>query len=167
MKYIHKSTTDYANIRLENGETEKCEETEKTIKLKKSLLKVQIQKCKLCSKNVWSDGYEVHLKRNHSGRINKCKLCYAKFKRKVHLKVHIEGCHRNEKYLLTSEIDPSKCSFTCELCSLKFITNSVLDVHIKKKHGKGNEQCEYCQKRFKDSTNLKAHIAKVHSKPTL
>ena len=122
-----------------------------------------MRKCKLCFKNISVKGFGQHLKRNHSGRTEKCKLCYFKFKRKDSLKHHIETVHKSEQHLLSSDIVPNDCTHSCQLCSYKFISNVSLEFHIKQKHGRGNEKCENCQKRFPDSKRLTMHTSKFHS----
>ena len=131
---------------------------------KKSKESDSFQKCKICLKNIKSNGFDIHLERMHSGRSEKCKLCYLRFKRKDSYKKHIETIHANDQDLLNRKISKSECTFSCDMCSLKFITKNILDYHIDRKHGRGDEQCKVCERRYPNEKSLKAHIGKVHKK---
>ena len=131
---------------------------------KKSKESDSLRKCKICLKNIKSHGFDIHLERMHSGRSEKCKLCYLRFKRKHSYKKHIETIHVNDQDLLNRKISRSECTFSCDMCSLKFITKNVLDYHIDRKHGRGDEQCKFCERRYPNEKSLKAHIGKVHKK---
>ena len=159
IRMVHKDFENHEKKVSKEAEGSKIEGT-----VKGSLVKDLFQRCKLCFKSIKSSAFDLHLRRNHSGRSEKCKLCYLRFKRKDRLKKHLETIHVSEKHLLESEIDRTKCIFNCELCPLKFITNNVLSYHIERKHGRGNEQCLHCERRYPNSRKLKDHIGRVHNK---
>ena len=119
------------------------------------------RKCKLCFKNLKNNYYRRHLKEAHSGKQNKCELCYAVFTRKETIKDHIDRVHKLEVELLDEDLNPKftkeDCTFQCRACSKKFISEAVMKYHDTRKHGSGNIECETCHKRFKDKTAINKH----------
>ena len=101
------------------------------------------------------------MKEAHSGKLNKCELCYAVFTRKETIKDHIDRVHKLEVELLDEDLNPKftkeDCIFECRACSKKFISEAVMKYHETRKHGSGNIECETCHKRFKDKTAINKH----------
>lgn len=86
-------------------------------------------------------------KRTQAIRKFECDICAQKFKRKYHLKRHIEGTHSLVK------------RNTCELCGMAFQQRSNLTRHMESTHNK----CKICDLRFNDWLVLLNHVAIEHS----
>lgn len=86
-----------------------------------------------------------------------CHKCNQHFKRKDHLKRHIESVHQIK----------GKVEFNCVFCSKKFNRRDNLQTHLKT-HRQGVFICNFenCNKEFKSQNSLKYHKLK-HGSPKI
>ena len=140
-------------------------------------------RCKICSKITRRDRVEAH-QRRHSGRNHTCLLCYSSFQSQDFLKKHEEKSHtsdREKDFLLNGMGD---FTFSCTKCELKFLTDSLLQSHLRKHKAEAlikqrndkfehlkkecynkddkKYQCKLCYIRYKEFGSLSAHFDTVH-----
>ena len=72
--------------------------------------------------------------------------CSKTFKRKDHLRTHIERAHTVEK------------KYTCEKCLSKFATKDDLRHHLKSHSEVRNYGCDKCEAKFKTKKDLGRHL---------
>ena len=90
---------------------------------------------------------------SHDGNIFKCNICDKEFIQEINLRRHEKAVHNDEKV-------------KCSLCD-KFVTESLLKLHLKQKHNslpKTYFSCDICERRFKGTDSLRYHYKTKHSK---
>ena len=118
-----------------------------------------------------------HQSREHTDMELTCKLCYAKYKMYFYLVRHQKKEHRAEAEYLNREIREEELKFDCEQCGYKFVTDNILQNHIKQ-HEAGQYEflreesfdqanqrysCKLCYSKFKAFSNLLNHCKGIHS----
>ena len=134
-------------------------------------------KCMVCSKVMKKDGLSAHRKIHTSIESHQCVLCYESFKIKSYLNVHIKTIHSSavEREFL-NDVDASKLKFNCINCDNKFLTESLLEKHVGKKHKsksaappniilKQPTYCNLCYIQFQRPGILSQHREKLHTSP--
>ena len=144
-----------------------------------------VRKCKLCSKIIKRTYYRRHLRRhkndkskaNHNeskilqnagtcGGANgleavSCELCMLSFSKRKFLLAHLNKIHEGDVSLLDENLkalfSKDECKFDCKECSLKFINESCLSHHVKRKHGTGSFACEFCGFKLSSDVRRKHH----------
>lgn len=106
--------------------------------------------CHMCQFTSRSAGYFNLHNKIHNSNQNKCKVC-------------------GKEFFFTFEYDEhiKKCSITegirnCEYCPSKFTDDTLLKVHIARKHSHQKHQCKYCPNIFVSLQILKNHMARAH-----
>merc|ERR1719481_834028 len=170
LRHVHKGSKDLQEPT--NKETQKSvanvsslvvKNTSKDTYIAKSTSKETMKKCKICFTFVRARAFNMHLKKAHSGKTEKCKICYLKFKRKEHMKRHMKNIHATENHMLVNgELDKSLCTFKCSVCTLSFVSENVVKYHTKTKHGSGSEKCQDCDRFYPNTIKLKQHITRAH-----
>ena len=152
---IKKEKLDFASIIINKIKANESPKKQNTSSFKK---------CKLCSKMI-KRSYYIRHQRRHKKEQKKskpdayenganemkavtCELCCLSFSRRERLLVHLKNIHENEVNLLDKNLLPKftkeECNFDCKECALKFISETSLSYHVKRKHGTGSFVCEYC-----------------------
>ena len=54
-------------------------------------------------------------------------------------------------------------SLFCEICGLKFTSQSELTLHRQKQHSQDQLECAHCQEKFESETELKKHNKSSHN----
>ena len=78
-----------------------------------------------------------------------CDQCQNQFKRKAHLKTHIQSKHDGIKY-------------ACNHCEYQATQQSALKVHIQSKHDGIKYPCTECNQQFKWKNTLTSHVQTKH-----
>lgn len=120
-------------------------------------------------------------KRKHSPEENnfKCDFCYAAFRTKTGLSIHIKFKHEKpskkfecstcgnvfkdssvlKSHLRTHLPDEEKFAFECEICGKKMVNKFSLKYHISTIHDNAkNHFCHLCGRGFGNKSNLRSHI---------
>jgi len=100
-----------------------------------------------------------------------CKLCKRQFKYACILVTHKKKWHKNEMDLFNTEGVKLEENFSCQLCSESFITQNILNYHIRVRHDKEERRqpwkCSMCEIELpwsiNRSTKLKMHMRTVHN----
>lgn len=107
--------------------------------------------CEICSK-----GFKVpssllaHIKIHSEERKYSCDQCNMKFKRREHLRIHVNGIHLKLK------------PFKCEKCDKAFAQSGDLKVHMKCHSGEKEFSCTVCNKKFRLLKALRTHL-RIHT----
>ena len=104
-------------------------------------------------------------------RQNYCKLCYLKFERPCIFEKHKILLHRDEMHAFNVKIEETQLKFNCDQCGRKYLTDNILNFHMKRKHKqlkhKEDITCKYCNKVFFWSRDIKrklgTHMLNVHA----
>ena len=130
----------------------------------------RIHKCNECGRSyAYLNSLNSH-KRYECGveRKFKCSFCGRKFKRKIHMKNHIDKHH-----LKTSKFDENKThprnesarKYKCNKCERSYSLRITLFKHKKYAcDAKGKFVCDFCGHESKRKDNLRIHIRNIHSK---
>ncbi|XP_013199708.1 zinc finger protein 883 [Amyelois transitella] len=107
--------------------------------------------CKDCNKIFSSYGARYkHVKIKHLGMKQKCPICN---KAVVNLKSHELSMHKT-----------SLLPHACLLCERRFLSQSLLDIHMSSHTKDRPYQCELCEKAFKTKMVMLQHRRQVHDK---
>ena len=90
-----------------------------------------------------------------------CKLCLRKFSIKQTYNFHMRTAHKDEQYLLDGDTSKIEAKFSCEKCSLTFLTENSLKLH-KKCHY--TTKCFYCKFEAQEDDSFKLHCQSEHGK---
>ena len=144
-----------------------------------------VRKCKLCSKIIKRTYYRRHLRRHKNDKSKakhseskilhnagtlgvvtgleavSCELCLLSFSKRKFLLAHLNKIHEGDVSLLDENLkalfSKDECKFDCKECSLKFINESCLSHHVKRKHGTGFFACEFCGFKLSSDVRRKHH----------
>ena len=102
--------------------------------------------CITCKKKFTTPhGFEVHVRRSHSGRRPyECDVCNKTFGHAVSLSQH-RAVHSQER------------SFQCKQCGKTFKRSSTLSTHLLIHSDTRPYPCQYCGKRFHQKSDMKKH----------
>ncbi|XP_055597432.1 zinc finger protein 26-like [Uranotaenia lowii] len=130
--------------------------------------------CELCGKTVNHNQFESHMNGHRGVKPYACPEpnCGAAFKCQRAQNAHFRRNHSNEQYpcfkcgkVLTSTMSLKshmashmERTIECEVCGLKVLRKSVLDVHMRMHTQKRDYQCPYCPKAFYVKTVLTLHL---------
>ena len=126
--------------------------------------------CSLCDKKINRYNYNKH-KISHTSEKNfECILCYAKLKTKFNLKNHHNLLHKTnvERAIIEKgSVQLELLKYPCEQCDLKFISDSLVKIHLSQAHGvkqvfKESVECHLCYKTIRSKYNIRAHLQNVH-----
>ena len=98
---------------------------------------------------------------------NNCKLCYALFKTKQNLQMHIMRNHKEERKFISDSIiiTPEQLISGCSKCELRFVSDSVMRYHKYRHHGeRSGRLCKLCDWQFPTKERLSSHKKRVHLK---
>lgn len=142
----------------------------------------ELVSCPECNKEVYTRSLKSHIKEIHfKFKTIKCDKCDNMFKRKDHLRIHIEKVHEKnyvpckhcqrtfaQKGYLNKHITkvhfPEKLKLLeCSMCENKYQEKDALKKHIESKHISTVFKCEECGSVLSSSTNLRTHILDVHN----
>jgi hypothetical protein len=83
-----------------------------------------------------------------------CAICSHRFKRKDHLKKHVETVHEKAR------------AFACQLCERRFGQKYHLAIHVSAVHeGKKPFSCDMCSHKSARKASLQRHMKTVHNVP--
>ena len=189
--YIHKSTHNaeknfpclLCNLKLKTKSTLKNHQLSKHVTSEEkdffanggdvSLLKYS---CSKCDKKFLSERLlDVH-SQEHTKNMKRCNICYRELKDKYVLERHQKDLHKAEEEFWNKEIPAENLKYSCDICQLKFISESVLKKHLiahtqnqfgdlKKSSFDSSTKrfkCKLCLVSYKQVYNLGSHIAAVH-----
>ena len=119
--------------------------------------------------------FRIHKISDHSVPALQCLDCGFIGKRRDNMKRHIETHQEYLKVFLIKVQDLPKSSeethFTCEICGMKFRTQTGLTVHEGKLHplfsGDRPFSCSVCQKGFATNFGLKSHQSRRGQKRSI
>ena len=123
--------------------------------------------CHLCQKQFQSRSIRNHLETHNTELNHECNLCYKKFKVTKNLKIHQKKYHGEQRKYFGKIIPPSLLSHGCSKCDLRFVSEAVLQYHVRVDHSHSNlktidtYQCKLCYRELKTRSNHKTHM-KVH-----
>ena len=111
-------------------------------------------KCDKCD-NMFKrkDHLRIHIEMVHEKNYVPCKHCQRTFAQKGYLNKHITKVHFPEKLKLLE----------CSMCENKYQEKDALKKHIESKHISTVFKCEECGSVLSSSTNLRTHILDVHN----
>ena len=83
---------------------------------------------------------------------NTCASCVSRFKRKDHLKTHVETVHEKAR------------NYACNLCERRFGQKFHLAIHVSAVHeGKKPHACHLCTHKSARKSGLQRHLKTVHN----
>ena len=78
---------------------------------------------------------KVHRLKPKVTEVYNCDLCLTAFKKNELYKKHLDLSHKTEREMLREgRLDEQSLSFSCHLCDLKFLTDSLVDCHMINTH---------------------------------
>uniref|UniRef100_A0A336MD81 CSON015472 protein n=1 Tax=Culicoides sonorensis TaxID=179676 RepID=A0A336MD81_CULSO len=92
----------------------------------------------------------AHTKIHNEDRKHACDQCNAKFKRREHLRIHVNGVHLKLK------------PFKCEICGRTFSQAGDRNIHMKSHNEDKEHTCTICDKKFRLLKALRTH-ARIHT----
>ena len=169
MKLVH----NISNSQLEESQDQDENDLENThvvnenTFVKDTETKSSYTKCKLCYRTIMKKLLRKHMTM-HTGRII-CPLCYISFTDERYRNLHVAKVHKNEEHLLNDDREPNfseaDCNVVCPDCDRKFISETSMKWHCRRKHGSGSHQCEKCKRKFRESLMYDIHILHCLSAP--
>ena len=113
--------------------TFKCDECEKTLIFKCSLIK--------------------HKRQTHSKKRHVCDICGHELESNARLKEHIDAKHKSEEV----------AKLLCDKCDFSTVTKKYLTTHMLRKHSsKKFRKCPYCEYKTPDISRFQVHIDRYH-----
>ena len=129
---------------------------------------------------------DYHMKNKHNLKAV-CILCYISYKDIRNYNKHIQTFHVNAEEQAAIEIkhiDENKLIYECNRCQKRFLTESILNYHLSRKHHEklqirtdtdgslklkistdtNNRYCQLCNVTFKKSSMLPVHRKNIHLK---
>lgn len=121
--------------------------------VKQGAIKVQVQ-CEICGLSL----LRAHLSRHmvtHNDPHMTCPYppCTKKFRREQNLKMHVKSVHDRKE---------SDREFVCETCGRKYLTQGLLNRHVKERHIKPYA-CHLCPKTFSTVFTVNEHLRAAHT----
>lgn len=102
--------------------------------------------CPYCDKSIPTWKKLLHFDEAHGIEAPTCGVCGKKFRLPSVLLAHQKNAHMKER------------DFACDVCDLKFFSNSLLKKHSRKHSGDRRFVCDVCSKGFVWKNNLIAHM---------
>ena len=128
------------------------------------ILKFRSNECNIQQISPEQNGVEHHAVTWAGGNQKKsisCQLCCLSFSSRNKLTIHLNNIHEKEGHLLDENLKPKfskeECTFDCKECDLKFISQTSLNYHVKRKHGTGSFKCDFCGFKLSKPEALKHH----------
>ncbi|XP_063390822.1 zinc finger protein 707-like isoform X10 [Cydia fagiglandana] len=109
-------------------------------------LRPKLRSCHLCHLKVPAHMRAFHLETVHGWPAPSCGACGKKFAYPFQVLKHQKVYHMGEK------------SYTCEICSMQFVSKYRLSQHAIKHTELRKHKCSFCGKAFRWRNNLKTHI---------
>ncbi|XP_063698544.1 zinc finger protein 260-like [Culicoides brevitarsis] len=107
--------------------------------------------CTICDKRFKvPSSLLTHAKIHTEDRKFSCDKCNAKFKRREHLRIHVNGVHLKLK------------PFKCEICDRTFSQIGDRNVHMKSHSDQKEHSCTICNKKFRLVKALRTHL-RIHT----
>ena len=102
--------------------------------------------------------------------VYQCNWCAKKFKNDLSFERHQVMCFPFVEFFLFATHKAYKESFKthfkeehhCEICNKKFMTENVLNDHMRKTHNQ-SVNCSLCGKKFSNKSNCQKHIRAIHN----
>ena len=91
-----------------------------------------------------------------------CKLCFKKFETESRYNSHMRTSHKGERHLFFEDTSLLEANFSCEVCSLKFLTENSLRAHIT--GHKFAMKCFYCNFEAENRDSFDSHCQSEHGK---
>ena len=114
--------------------------------------------CSKCEKKFLSESLlGLHFQK-HTKNLKQCNICYKVLKDRYVLERHQKIFHKAEEEFWNKEIPEEKLKYSCGICQLKFLSESVLKCHSSSHREK---VCHICFKK-RSRINMRAHMEKMH-----